>query len=193
MSSSRSNWLRLVGFDIRLIPAFLRILDQPIVQRQLVRMLVSMLYNHNLELDHSALKRCGGISFIVRIYSETTSKECRENLFVVIYDYAIQQLHEKSLLEGDKILGSKEGVTAILKLFQAVNGPFLLASLFKVKPPSVLYNSFKQYALSDQCKFQTQPFSKTHMDSFFRVLKELNHISEELQQVCTGYHCLSDT
>jgi len=112
------------------------------VHRQLVRMLTNILYVSR-KLDVKTLQLVCGIDVIVEHYTRARSAEARDNLFCILFDWAVhQQTSRRAYVEKQKQIG------VAFRLLRYIEAPQLFPQLFKYAPSHVVIDQVRGGALS---------------------------------------------
>ncbi|KAG6475903.1 hypothetical protein ZIOFF_065133 [Zingiber officinale] len=127
---------RLAGLDIRVIKTFVEISNEyswaEVVHRKLICMLSNMLYQTSndppKDAPHIPLvfveqeDLLGGIDFIYLEYSQASSKEEKDNLFLVLFDYVVHQINEVCLANGASVY-VYDDIQPLVSMLMLANAP----------------------------------------------------------------------
>ncbi|XP_042434126.1 uncharacterized protein LOC122020315 [Zingiber officinale] len=127
---------RLAGLDIRVIKTFVEISNEyswaEVVHCKLICMLSNMLYQTSndppKDAPHIPLvfveqeDLLGGIDFIYLEYSQASSKEEKDNLFLVLFDYVVHQINEVCLANGASVY-VYDDIQPLVSMLMLANAP----------------------------------------------------------------------
>ncbi|XP_027349786.1 uncharacterized protein LOC113861275 isoform X2 [Abrus precatorius] len=127
---------RLLGLDIRVLMALIKISREnswaELVHCKLVSMLTNMFYEVPDEVDESVpskpkflvdqLDLIGGVQFIFIEYSLANSREERKNLYSVLFDYILHQINETCIATGVNEYSDDE-IQPLAALLAQTNAP----------------------------------------------------------------------
>ncbi|XP_074564461.1 LOW QUALITY PROTEIN: uncharacterized protein LOC141820987 [Curcuma longa] len=127
---------RLAGLDIRVIKTLLEISNKyswaEVVHCKLICMLSNMFYQTSndppKDAPHIPLffveqeDLLGGIDFICLEYSKASSKEEKDDLFLVLFDYVVHQINEVCLANGASVY-AYDDIQPLVSMLMLANAP----------------------------------------------------------------------
>ncbi|CAL9111678.1 unnamed protein product [Musa acuminata var. zebrina] len=127
---------RLDGLDIRVIKTFLEISSEyswaEVVHCKLICMMTNMLYQTSNESAEDVpeiptflvqqVDRLGGIDFICIEYIRANSREEKNNLFLILFDYVVHQINEICLASGASVY-THDDIQPLVAMLMLANAP----------------------------------------------------------------------
>ncbi|KAH3763203.1 Armadillo-type fold [Pelomyxa schiedti] len=177
---------KLMMLSPRVVAAFLRYCDRMSndTHRKVIHMLINRIYTPQALLNRKLLQECfNGIEFIISQYINTPSIEDRNNLFLILFDYAA---HAADLSSTDP------DVKLLLETLVKMNAPFYFPQLFKYASASFVSSVLSSLpadcntTLRQNCEAILSQFCKMSTD-FYKIDQQYeanvsNMISRELQE-----------
>lgn len=179
--------------EITLLPTLLKnsCSSGDFTQRKLIRLLISLLYDAQNNLDLGQLKKVGGIFWILDQYVTVRSTEAQDNLFVVIFDYLASQAKKKA---------GKYFSSAYLEMLKRINAPQVFIRIFKVPAPSKFADSvlnFLGIATDEEWKDFSVSIDGTHEQldrkSFKKVIQSFKSLSQKYLSLSSEFSKLYQT
>ncbi|GAM22350.1 hypothetical protein SAMD00019534_055250 [Acytostelium subglobosum LB1] len=176
---------RLLQLNPQAIACFLKYAhdasDQ--IKRTLVRMLCNFLYKDaipnqqgHIYLNEDELNKVGGIDFILKLYTTIRSNEAKNNLFVVIFDYALQSSLKSQTISETQLT---QEAPLLLELFKRADVPHYFVQLFKCIPEKdfvsdfFLFTTMSTSSASSQGKLTEATYSEDLIIKFSMKVHEL--------------------
>ena len=109
----------------------IEITNEFVAEKLLIKFLINNIYHENNIFDFEKIEKIGGISIIINFFLKTRSLTTKQNLFIVIYDYLINELKKKKKIKMNQeiellnLIFSSDTQLYIDQIFKFLPGNFI--------------------------------------------------------------------